>query len=165
MKLTPMDVRHQEFTRHLTGGYNRREVKEFLDSAANMLEEFIRENASLKEELLERDRQIEELRQGEQDLKRAVVGAERIGKELKANAEREAQLIVREAEATRDRMVRDALQKVRDINQELDKLGNDRALFISQFKALLRAYGSALEDVETRIKNEQQGAARERVTR
>ena len=165
MKLTPMDVRHQEFTRHLTGGYNRREVKEFLDSAANMLEELTRENTGLKEELLARDRQIEELRQGEQDLKRAVVGAERIGKELKANAEREAQLIVREAEATRDRMVRDALQKVRDINQELDKLGNDRALFISQFKALLRAYGSALEDVETRIKNEQQGAARERVTR
>jgi cell division initiation protein len=160
-----MDVRHQEFTRHLTGGYNRREVKEFLDSAANMLEEFIRENTSLKEELLARDRQIEELRQGEQDLKRAVVGAERIGKELKANAEREAQLMIREAEATRDRMVRDALQKVRDINQELDKLGNDRALFISQFKALLRAYSSALEDVETRIKNDQQGAARERVTR
>jgi len=160
-----MDVRHQEFTRHLTGGYNRREVKEFLDSAANMLEEFIRENTSLKEELLARDRQIEELRQGEQDLKRAVVGAERIGKELKANAEREAQLIIREAEATRDRMVRDALQRVRDINQELDQLGNDRALFISQFKALLRAYSSALEDVETRIKNDQQGAARERVTR
>lgn len=160
-----MDVRHQEFTRHLTGGYNRREVKEFLDSAANLLEELIRENTGLKEELLARDRQIEELRQGEQDLKRAVVGAERIGKELKANAEREAQLIIREAEATRDRMVRDALQKVRDINQELDKLGNDRALFISQFKALLRAYSSALEDVETRIKNDQQGAARERVTR
>lgn len=161
-----MDVRHQEFTRHLTGGYNRREVKEFLDSAANVLEELIRENTTLKEDMLARDRQIEELRQGEQDLKRAVVGAERIGKELKANAEREAQLLIREAEATRDRMVRDALQKVRDINQELEKLSNDRALFISQFKALLRAYSSAIEDVEARIKDEHQGASsRERVAR
>ncbi len=150
MKHTPLDVRHQEFSNALSG-YSKKEVREFLMGIADDLEEAERTMRNNQERIAMLEAQVNELRQGEETLKRAVVSAERIANEMKLNAEREASLriknaehqaltLVQEAENQKEHLLRDALNKARDIRIEMERLRAQRAMFTTQFKALLQSH-------------------------
>jgi cell division initiation protein len=158
MKHTPLDVRHKEFSNSLQG-YAKKEVREFMMAVADDFEEAERNSRSMHERIAQLEAQVEELRQGEETLKRAVVSAERIANEIKANAEREAALFVKDAqtqsqgilqdtENQKENLLREALSRVRDIRVEIERLRADRAMFTTQFKSLLQGYLSNLERLE-----------------
>jgi len=50
MKISPIEIRQQEFTKKMRG-YDPDEVQNFLESLAEELEKFIVENESLKSEI------------------------------------------------------------------------------------------------------------------
>ncbi len=103
MKLTPLDIRHQEFAGALSG-YSRRQVRTFLAELSDQMEEMLREQHSLSERIQELERRIEEYRAGEDELRRTVVAAERISLEMRQSAQKEVELMIREAEADRERI-------------------------------------------------------------
>ena len=107
MKYTPLDVRHQEFPGNL-GGYKRLDVRTFMNELADDFEELLQGRQDLNERLLALEGRLAEYRQSEDDLRRAVVSAERISQELRENARREAELISAQAEAYRDGVTQQA---------------------------------------------------------
>ena len=147
MKYTPLDVRHAEFGSGISG-YAKREVREFLSQVADDAEEYERQVRNLQDRIAQLESQVTELREGEESLRRAVVSAEKIANELRANAEREAQLMIKEAEAAKEKLLREALQKARDIRVEIEKARNDKQLFYNQFRALLRGYMESVDRAE-----------------
>ena len=149
MKYTPLDIRHAEFGNALSG-YSKREVREFLSSVSDDAEEYERQIRALQERVTQLEAQVQELRQGEETLRRAVVSAEKIANEMRANAEREAQLMVQEAEAAKEKLLREALQRARDIRLDIDKARADKALFLSQFRALLEGYLQSVDRADDR---------------
>lgn len=105
MKLSPLDIKHQNFKQALNG-YNKLQVQDFLEKVADLLEGRIEEVQSLRIELAERDQKIKDLEVSELELKKTGIVAERLSNEAKAQAEqgktqakREAELILREAES------------------------------------------------------------------
>ena len=146
MKLSPLDIQHQEFTAAING-YNKRQVRDFLARAADSLESLIREQQQLREELAKRDKRIEELSVAEAELKRAVIAAERIGNEMKQNAKREAELIVQEAEAVKTKIIRDAESRLKQTGAEIARLERQSQLFREQFRGLLKAYERSLDNL------------------
>lgn len=117
MKLTPLDIRHQEFSGALSG-YGRRQVRAFLADLSEQVEELLREHLSAESRIQELERRIEEYRLGEEELKRTLVATERITQEMRQNAQREAELVVREAETQRDRVVGDMKSRQAWMEQE-----------------------------------------------
>ena len=107
VKYTPLDVRHQEFPGNL-GGYKRLDVRTFMNELADDFEELLQGRQDLNERLLALEGRLAEYRQSEDDLRRAVVSAERISQELRENARREAELISAQAEAYRDGVTQQA---------------------------------------------------------
>lgn len=146
MKLSPLDIQHQEFDTSLSG-YNRKQVRDFLARAADQLEDSLRENQSLREEIKKREERIEELQLAELELKRAVVAAERIGNEIKESAKREAGLIVREAEERRTTLLHGAEERLRQATAEISRLEREQRLFREQFRGMLRAYERSLDSL------------------
>lgn len=146
MKLSPLDIQHQEFDGALSG-YSKRQVRDFLAKAADVLEEVIRENKVLREELVRRDERIEALQTGELELKHAVVAAERIGNELKQNARREAELIVQSAEQQKQGIIRDTENRVKQARSDLGRLEREAHLFREQFRSMLKAYERSLDSI------------------
>jgi cell division initiation protein len=144
VKLSPLDIQHQEFGGALSG-YSKKQVRKFLAEAADALEDLVRENQRLRHELAKRDERIEALQAGDLDLKHAVVAAERIGNELKQNAQREAELIVRDAENLREKVIREADLKVKQARAEISHLEREHRLFREQFRAMLVAYERSLD--------------------
>lgn len=166
MKLSPLDIQHMEFPTGM-GGYSKRQVREFLEQVAGELENVLRENQQLKDDMKRQQTQIDDLQGSEAELKRVVIAAERIANEIRENSKREADLIVKEAEqkrseilgdadSRRERMVNEAEQKraevisesesrIREARNELLRLEREQRLFREQFRALLQAFARNLE--------------------
>lgn len=146
MKLSPLDIQHMEFGSGF-GGYNKKQVRDFLSRIADEREELLREIQQLREEHQRKDERIEELQVAEVELKRAVIAAERIGNELKQNAKREAELMIKEAEQLRESVIRDAEVKLKEFRSELGRLETEQRSFREQFRGMLRAFERTLDAV------------------
>ena len=145
MKLSPLDIQHQEFDAAMSG-YKKKQVREFLERVADTFEDLLRDNQDLRDELGEQKGKIEELQVGELELRRAVVSAERIGNEMKERAQKEAELIVREAETERGTILQDAEAQLREARAELERTKREHKLFREQFRGMLRAYERSLDN-------------------
>ncbi|WP_117236689.1 DivIVA domain-containing protein [Thermus sediminis] len=147
MDLTPLDVRYQEFP---TGfrGYHKKAVRAYLAQVAETMEGLIRENEALKGQLRALEEENARLKEAEGELKRAVVAAERIARDLKAQAEREAELIRKEALAAKEQVLREAVEELRRLRGETERARREKALFLGQFRALLQGYLDSLERLE-----------------
>ncbi len=97
MKLTPLDIEHRVFKVRLRG-YDRQEVNRFREDLAQAVEEMIRETGILREKLVSAEGQLAELKRKEATLTQTLVSAQGIADNLKQSAQREAELIMKEAE-------------------------------------------------------------------
>lgn len=142
--LTPLDIRYQEFRQSLRG-YSVAEVREYLGRISDKMSLIIEENERLRAQMRDLEAQLAGAREGEAELKRAVVAAERIAREIKAQAEREAEIIKRETESERQAALQEAVDQIKRMKADIDQARNERDLFLSQFRALLEGYLTSLE--------------------
>lgn len=136
-KISPIDIIHQEFKTAFRG-YSQNEVDEFLSALAEDYGSILEENVKLKEQLEEAQRQLDQYRQSEELLKNALVNAEKAADDLRQNARKEAELIVKEGEQKVRELLEQAKQEQNRLSSEIESLKQKR----NQFEAELR---SALE--------------------
>ena len=96
--LTPLDVRRTDFPAALRG-YDKARVDEFRDRVANELERLTRVNQELEAKAKGFHEQLRAFRERDKALNEALVSAQQLRAETREQAEREAQLIIREARA------------------------------------------------------------------
>lgn len=144
MPLTPLDIHNKEFKRSMRG-YNEDEVNDFLDRIIKDYEAMIRQNKELEEKNAQMEEQVRNFRTMEDSLGKSIMLAQETAEELKTNARKEAQLVIREAEKNADRIVQDALNKARQTALELDEVRRQAAVFRARFRSLLQAQMEMLE--------------------
>jgi cell division initiation protein len=144
MDLTPLDIEHATFESALIG-FRKASVRAYLERVARTQEQLVREQRALRDELGGREAEIDELREAEAELKRAVIAAERIGNEMKDVARREAELIVERARAEAEAHAREAQERVREAQAELARLERSQALVREQLRGQLTAFLRALD--------------------
>lgn len=142
--LTPLDIRYQEFRQGLRG-YSVAEVREYLGRVADVQTALVEENERLRSYIRELEAELAKSKEGEAELKRAVVAAERIAREIKAQAEREAELIKRETESERQAALQELIEQMKRIKNDIEQVRNERELFVGQFRALLEGYLASLD--------------------
>jgi cell division initiation protein len=96
MALTPVEIRHIRLRRRAIG-YPRAAVDGLLAQIADSFEEVWRDRADLAEKVDQLEDDLVRYRELETLLRTTLVSAERAAHELKAQAKREAELIVSEA--------------------------------------------------------------------
>jgi cell division initiation protein len=75
----------------------------------------------------------------EETLNKSIVIAQEAGEEVKRNAQKEAKLIIKEAEKNSDRIVNESLSKARKIALEIEELKKQSKVFRTRFKMLVEA--------------------------
>ncbi|KYP81829.1 DivIVA domain-containing protein [Ferroacidibacillus organovorans] len=147
MPLTPLDIHNKEFKRSLRG-YNEDEVNDFLDRVIKDYEALIRQNKELEERCSQMEEQVRHFKSMEESLSKSIMLAQETAEDLKVNARKEAQLVIREAEKNADRIVQDALNKARRTALELDEVKKQAAVFRARFRSLMQAQTEMLESTE-----------------
>lgn len=138
MPLTPLDIHNKEFSRRLRG-YDEDEVNEFLDQVIKDYEALIRENKELQSQLAAQSEKLGHFANIEETLSKTIIVAQEAADEVKSNAKKEAQLIIREAEKNADRIINEALAKSRKIALEVEELKKQASIYRTRFKALIEA--------------------------
>ena len=134
--LTPLDVRRTEFPTTLRG-YDRARVDEFRDRVANELERLTRLNHELENKAKGFHEQLRAFRERDKALNEALVSAQQLRAETKDQAEREAQLALREAKAEGDRLIDAAKSEVRRLASEIEGLERSRRAYLAQLRAMV----------------------------
>lgn len=155
MKVTPLDVDQQQFQR-VFRGCDPEEVHRFLDLVSREMEELIRENNGLKEEVRRKEAQIGEFREHEAQLREALVSAGRMTDEIKESARKEAELITAEAQLRAQRIVQEAQERSVKLSGELGDLRRQKARVVVEIRSIIESHRRLLETHE-----EIESAARE----
>ncbi len=142
--LTPLDVRRYDFGRALRG-YSPARVDQFRDQVAEEMERLTRINQDLDAKARSFHEQLRHFREKDKAMNEALVSAQQLRGELKEQAEREAQLVIREAEQEAEKMREQARAEIRRMEEELDSLDRSRRTYLAQMRTLIARQMSEVE--------------------
>ncbi len=144
--LTPVDINKKEFRRAMRG-YHEDEVDKFLDQLARDYEQCLRKNLDLEEALQQKEAQIKQYRNLEETLNSTLVMAQKTAEEVKQNAAREAQLLLRETRVQAEEIIRQATAQKEALEFEQAELRQSLAGFKTQLKAYLKVQMEMVENL------------------
>jgi cell division initiation protein len=143
-RLTPLDIQKHRFSRKWKG-LDPTEVGAFLDIAAEGMEDLAREKASLESRIRALEEENGEHRDRERILKETLVSAQRASEDIRAAAQAQAELIVKEAEDSSERLTHSALQRSAEIEKAIHELKLQRAGFRLEIQKMLELFHHAVE--------------------
>ena len=137
MKITPLDIQQQQFKGKLFGGLDQEDVDAFLQTVSQEMEGLSRENSELREQVRRNSEAMAEMSSREVQLRDTILAAQRISEEMKANAQKEATLIISEAELKAERILADADNKLAQLGSQIQDLRREKLQFETALKSLL----------------------------
>ncbi|NEW05290.1 DivIVA domain-containing protein [Paenibacillus sp. SYP-B3998] len=138
MPLTPLDIHNKEFSRSFRG-YDEDQVNEFLDQVIKDYEALIRENKDLQNQTVTLKERLDHFTNIEDSLSKTIIVAQEAADEVKHNAKKEAQLILKEAEKNADRIINESLARSRKVALEIEELKKQASIYRTRFRTLLEA--------------------------
>lgn len=145
--LTPLDIHNKEFKKGFRG-YNEEEVDEFLDQVVKDYEKLYRENIELKETLDRVNSKLEHYQHMESTLHNTLVIAQETAEEVKLNAKKETELMMKEAEIRSQKLLEEAMSKVRRANNDYEEIQKQAQVFRTRLRTLLQAQMEMLANAE-----------------
>ncbi len=138
MKLSPLDIKKQEFKRGMRG-FDTVEVETFLDMVSNEFEELIKQNKEYKEKVATLETQLKDYKQMEVTLRQTLTSARETAEKSVENSNKEAQLIVQEAELKANQIVDHARRDLSKTKEELSTLKAKKEAIVSRLRVLLQS--------------------------
>ena len=142
--LTPVDLETTVFRRGFRG-YRTKEVQEFMEHLTIDYEHLYKENINLKEDIENLQSQLERYRQVEATLKNTLVLAQSTAEEVKNAGQKQADLILREANHRAEQIRGRVREEIQNELQQLANLKQQSDMFRLQFKKFLEGLGELVE--------------------
>jgi cell division initiation protein len=144
MKISPMDIQKQTFAGQMRG-YDKEEVRSYLSLVAEEVAALQRERDSLDQDLQNLRGLLDEHRQREQILKNTLLTAQRVSEEIKENARKQGESVVKEAEMQADRLLELAQARAHDVERGILELRAHRTGLRTDIRALIVRLTSVLD--------------------
>jgi cell division initiation protein len=157
MKITPIDVSGHAFAVKMRG-YDQEEVRSFLNLVSSEFEAVIVQSNNLKEKLAQVEASVSDMRERERILKETLLTAQRLADEIREEARKEAQVIVREAEVKGSQLLDQAGRKAGELEGAIQALRVEREAFAQRIRSAVEQHLRLLDmhrnedDVEDRLR-------------
>lgn len=162
MAIKPVDVRRKEFKNSLRG-YDANQVDDFLDEVADEFERSFSENQRMKDEISSLKGRLEQFEELEGAIREALVHAQQVARDLRRNANKEADLVVREAKEQAHRILADSSSRVERVQESYGVLQRAKQDFQNDFRHLLKSYLAVMENADVASAKEIEASLRERL--
>ena len=144
MRITPLDIQQKQFPMKFRG-FDVEEVYAFLEVIREEMEELLRENANLKENVQRTEVQIREFKDMESTLRETLMTAQQMVEDYKINARKEAELLIKEAEFRAENMIKESHEKVIKIHEDITDMKGIRRHFKEELKRLIENHLTMLQ--------------------
>lgn len=162
MKITPLDIQQMVFKVNFRG-YDKEEVNRFLEELAQTVEALNRDLAVQREKIIFLEQQLAELKRTEATLSNTLLSAQSLAENVKQNAHREADLVIKEAELKAGELIRQARVELTDTQRDLSSLQKQRLLMIERLRASLRMFERLFEVEEQEALHDASTASEEKL--
>lgn len=147
MRISPLEIQQKQFKMKFRG-FDVEEVFGFLEIVREEMEDLLRENSNLKENIQRAESQIKEYRDMETTLRETLMTAQQMVEDYKTNARKEAELLVKEAESKADSVIKDAHERVIKIHEDITDMKGIRRHFREELRRLVEGHLRMLETDE-----------------
>lgn len=144
MEFSPLEITQREFGRRFRG-LDPEEVQTFLEQIAEEMTRLLQENTDRAAQIQRLEAQLRVHHEREDSLRNTLLTAQKMTEEIKTNAKREADLLVRETELKAERLLEDAHRKLGQVQAEIAELKRQRDLFASKLRGLLKTHMELLD--------------------
>jgi cell division initiation protein len=157
MKITPIDITGHTFAVKLRG-FDQEEVRSFLNLVSSEFEKLIGEHNALKESFAQLQTSVSDLKERERILKETLLTAQRLADEIREEARKEGQLIVKEAEVKAGQLLDQAARKAGELEGVITALRVERDAFAQRIRSAVEQHLRLLdmhhaeEQVEDRLR-------------
>jgi cell division initiation protein len=139
------DLEGKKFRKRLMG-LDPGDVEAFLLDVTEELRQLREENGNLKKDLQTLESEIKEHRDREKTIRTVLISAQKNAEHTKANAEREAKLVISQAEVKAEAILNDAGNRLIRMEQEISEMRRNRIQFGARMRSLLDAFRQMLDD-------------------
>ncbi|MFD3157422.1 DivIVA domain-containing protein [Haloimpatiens sp. FM7330] len=145
--LTPIDVKNKEFKRSFRG-YDIDDVEDFLELLYEDYEKLYKENGSLKDKLEVVNDKIQHYAKIESTIQNTLILAQNAADQAKKTAQKEADLIIKNANDSAQRILDKAHNDVVKINDDYDRIKQEFAKFTSKFRNFMNSQLEMFQSLE-----------------
>ena len=138
--ITAQDIREKTFEKSTFGGYAMNEVDDFLDEMADELTASQKELATMRAKMKVLVDKIEEYRNSEEDMHKALVSAQKTARTIEETAQQNADALLADAQAKADAMLAEAQAKVDAVTGNLSHLREAEELRLQQAQTAAGEY-------------------------
>lgn len=136
MKLTPLEIRKQEFKKAIRG-LDPIEVQTFLEMVAEQYESILEENKSTNRRIIELETKLKDYQENEKNLRETLLNVQEVKKQSEESSRRQADLIIKEAELKGLEILEAARKQTRQIREEVSWLRSQKESFINRLRHIL----------------------------
>lgn len=147
--LTPQEVAEHGFSKSRMGGYNMKEVDDFLDELTADFSELYKENASLRGKIKVLAEKISEYRETEDAMRTTLLTAQKMANSMIVQAEEEKKRMIAEAEGAALQRKAEVEQEVANAEYQLKMAKNATAQFVENMRELVKQEVSFLDQLPT----------------
>lgn len=146
MELSPNDIRNADFAVSMRG-YEKQEVKKYLEQVAAALEKIKQDNLRQSMEIDSLKAQLTGLRAFEDTIKSAAIDARRNADMTVASAKRDAEQILAHARREAELSLGDRASKVRELEQQIESLELTKKSYIGKVRMLLQSHLEIVDEI------------------
>ena len=144
MELSPLEITQREFGRKLRG-LDPEEVHTFLEQIAEEMTRLVQETTDRAAQIQRLEAQLRVHQEREDSLRNVLLTAQKMTDEIKANATRDADLALKEAELKAERLLEQAHRKLAQIQAEAAEVARQRDVFVAKLRGLLKTHLELLD--------------------
>ena len=136
---------HRRFKTRLLGGLDPHEVELFIQQMVEDIQGLKAENAGLKRDIQDREKELREYREREKTIRNVLLSAQKTVDQMKVGAEKEARLIVAEAELKAEKILQGAHQSLSRLHEDIAELKRHRIQFETRLRNTIDTYRQILD--------------------
>ena len=148
--ITPMDLRAKTFKKATVGGYDKKEVDEYMEAVIADYEKVYRQSIETADKINTLSKLLDSYKAMEDTMRNSIVVAQTAAEELSKTAQEKADVIIDEAKVEAKRIIDEANTDAGTIRAQIAELKNSMDLFKSRALGMLNAQIDVLNkfDVE-----------------
>ncbi|MFO7726942.1 MAG: DivIVA domain-containing protein [Desulfonatronovibrio sp.] len=144
MEISKIDILNKKFCSSLIG-YKKQDVENFLQELADYVGSLAEEKMHLERRVRSLEEKLEEHLSRQEILQSTLVTTQKMTDDIKANAQKEAKLTIKESQAKSEDILRHAHKRLAQIHEDISELKKQRAHFEIKLRSMIESHLKLLD--------------------
>ncbi len=147
--ITPMDLRTKTFKKATVGGYDKRDVDEYIEVLTEDYEKAYKQSIENADKINALTKLLDSYKAMEDTMKNSIIIAQSTAEELQRTSQEKAEVIIDEARLKAKEIIDEANAEVANINTQLAEMKTAMELYKNGAKGMLTAQLDVLDKFKT----------------